>query len=403
MPRSIHIPVHSRLFAAILLAVAMSVMTGCARTQAAGDGDGAGKNTPVTVEAAVTNWPVFRGNAQATGVAEGTLPKELSLLWKFPVEKGSFESTPIVDGNSVYIGDMDGTFYALDLTTGQQLWKFDKGKEKIGFTSAAAVRDGLVYAGDIDGELFCLNVATGEKKWSVKSEGEIDSAPNFYHGNLLFGSQDATLYCVDAKTGVEQWKHTIGDQIRCSPTVVQDRCFLAGCDGKLHVVNLHNGEEIGAMDIDSPTGSTPAVAGDFIYFGTEGATFFCVNWKTLKEVWHWSDKKRSMSIRSSAALTADAVVFGGRDKMVHAFNPLTGDRLWDFTTKGKIDGSPVVVENRVFVGSSDGRVYGFNLKSGEKVWEYEAGGSFVGSPSVASGRLLIANSDGVVYCFGEKK
>lgn len=77
--------------------------------------------------------------------------------------------------------------------------------------------------------------------------------------------------------------------------------------------------------------------------------------------------------------------------------------LWDFVTKGQVDGSPVIVDNRVFVGSADGRIYGLDLKTGKEVWEYEAGGKFIGSPAVASGRLLIASNDGVVYCFGEKK
>ena len=72
--------------------------------------------------------------------------------------------------------------------------------------------------------------------------------------------------------------------------MVEDRCFLAGCDGKLHVINLADGDEVGAIEIESPTGSTPAAAGDLIYFGTEGATFFCIDWKQLKPVWHWTDK-----------------------------------------------------------------------------------------------------------------
>jgi outer membrane protein assembly factor BamB len=348
-------------------------------------------------------WPVFRGNAQATGVADSKLPEQLQLAWKYTVEKGSFEATPVVVDHTVYIGDMDGTFYAIDLQTGQERWKFDIGKDKAGFTAAAAVQDGLVYIGDMDGNFFCLDANSGEKRWSATSGGEIDSAANFYHDNVLFGSQDATLYCLNSKTGQPQWTHQIGDQIRCSPTVVDDCCFLAGCDGKLHVIDLHSGKETGAVDIAAPTGSTPAASGDFIYFGTEGATFFCVNWKQLKPVWNWQDRLRSQSIRSSAALTRVAVIFGGRDKMVHALEVKTGDKLWDFNTKGRVDSSPVVVGQRVFVGSADGRIYGLDVATGNKVWEYETGGALVGSPAVAQRRLLIASDTGVVYCWDEKK
>jgi len=299
---------------------------------------------------AASDWPVFRGNATATGVAEDQLTDSPQFLWKYTVTKGSFEATPVVADGTVYIGDMDGTFYAIDLLTHEKKWTFDNGQDKAVFNTAAAVKDGLAYIGDMDGNFFCLDAKTGEKKWTAKAEAEINSAANFHGGNVLFGSQDATLYCLDAKTGEEKWKHQIGDQIRCSPTVVENRCFLAGCDGKLHVIDLANGEEAGDVEIGAPTGTTPVATGSLIYFGTEGATFFCIDWKQLKEIWHWTDKVRSAPIRSSAALTPQIVIFGGQDKIVHAFKPDSGDPLWHFQTKGRVDSSPVIVGKRVYVG-----------------------------------------------------
>ena len=126
------------------------------------------------------NWPVFRGNAQATGVAASHLVEQPALIWKFTVEKGAFESTPAVVDGVVYLGDMDGTFYALDLKSGNKLWTFNKGKDKAGFTAAAAVQDGLVYIGDMDGTFFCLDAKTGEKKWTADSRRR-----NRFGGKLL--------------------------------------------------------------------------------------------------------------------------------------------------------------------------------------------------------------------------
>ena len=352
-----------------ILAVTLEA-SGCNSNRASENRAAAGPTTATqdqTVDQ--TNWPMFRGNAMATGVADGTLTDNPQLLWKFSVPKGSFNATPVVVDDTVYIGDLDGTFYAIDLLTGEPRWKFDLDADKAGFAAAAAVRDGSVYVGDIDGTFICLDAKTGEKKWTFKTDGEIDSAANFYQVNVLFGSQDATLYCLNAKTRELQWKHQIGDQIRCSPTVVEDRCFLAGCDGKLHVIDLANGQETGAVEIDSPTGCTPAAAGNRIYFGTEGATFFCVDWKQLKIVWQWTEKKRAKSIRSAPRSLPKAVIVGGRDKVVHAFEP-DGQQptkpKWDFVTKGRVDSSPVIVGERVYFGSADGRIYGLDAATGEK-------------------------------------
>lgn len=354
------------------------------------------------IEAKQNDWPLFRGDARAVGVASSSLPEKLELLWKFPVENGAFESTPVVVDGVVYIGDLDGSFYALDLKTGEKKWTFRNPTELVGFNAAAAVRDGLVYIGDMDGTFFCLAADKGEMKWAVKTEGEISAGANFYKDNVLVGSQDSTLYCLDAKTSERRWAYSIDNQIRCFPTIIENRCFIAGCDGKLHIVNCDDGTPLGSVPIDSPTGSTPAADEKHIYFGTNGGQFFCVDWRESKEVWRWQAQSRPFPINSSAALTPNAVIFGSQDKRVHALDPTTEEPLWSFATKGSVDGSPVVVGNRVFVGSADGRIYGLDLKTGEKVWEYEAGGKFPGSPAVAEGRLLIASNRGVVYCFGSK-
>ena len=198
------------------------------------------------------------------------------------------------------------------------------------------------------------------------------------------------------------WKHTIDDQIRCSPTIVEDRVFLAGCDGKLHILDLSDGHDIAQVEIGGPTGVTPAVVGDFVYFGTEGGEFLCVNWKEATVAWTFT-AKTSTSYRSSAAASAEQVIVGSRAKRVHALNPKTGAELWTFTAKQRVDSSPVIVGDRAYVGAADGRIYGLNRNTGEMEWEFEAGGGFTGSPAVVEGKLVIASDDGVVYCFGEKK
>ncbi|MCC7086753.1 MAG: PQQ-binding-like beta-propeller repeat protein [Pirellulales bacterium] len=385
------------LCCSLLLAAGCDGAITSAKSEAATVGDGA--------DSAANNWPVFRGNPQSTGVANSSLPPsgKLELLWKYEIENGAFEATPVIVDGVVWLGDLDGTLYAIGLQSGESRWKFVNPADKVGYNSAAAVRDGRVYLGDIEGNFYCLDATHGKKLWAFKAELEINSAPNFYRGKVLFGSQDAKLYCLDATSGEPVWQHAIGDQIRCSPTVIEDRCFLAGCDGKLHVINLNDGKEVGAVAIGAPTGSTPAAAGDFIYFGTEGAAFFCVNWRKPAEVWQWRDEARNLPIRSSAALTDRAVIFGSQDKNVHALSLQNGQRLWNFPTKGRVDGSPVVVGDRVFIGSVDGRIYGLDLNNGKKVWEYEAGGKLMASPAVANGRLVIASDRGVVYCFGAKK
>ena len=343
------------------------------------------------------SWPLFRGNPLGTGVASSALPEKLVEKWTFKVPGGAFNATPVIANGAVFIGDLDGAIFAIDLKTGKQKWKATI--ENTGFPASAAIKKGLLYVGDYDGVLYCFDAATGNEKWKFAAEAEI-SSPNFYEDAVIFASQDSRLYSVDAATGKFKWKYAIDDQIQCSPTIVDGRAFLAGCDGKLHILDVDKGKPITSVDIYNPTCVTPAVLGDRVYFGTEGGELLCVNWRTAKTEWSYVDPQSSHSIRSSPAVTKSAVVFGSRSKQVYALDPVSGKLLWKIPSRRGIDSSPVVAGSRAFVGVGDGKILGIDLKDHKIEWQYQANGGFGGSPAIADGRLVIASDEGVVYCFG---
>lgn len=348
-----------------------------------------------------SNWPLFRGNASGTGVASKEIPGELDVLWKIKADDSFFDATAVIDDGVVFIGDVDRRFYAIDLASGKELWTFDV---EIGFTAAAAVRDGRVYVGDSDGVFYCLNAQNGDLIWKHLTEAEINSSANFFEDSVVIGSQDGTLYRFDAKDGKVLWEYKIeaSGGIQCSPTLAKDRAFVCGCDNKLHVIDVQKGASIATMEVGSPTLATPAVSGDNIYFGTEGSQVLGIDSRGPKLLWKYEHPKRKLAYRSSAAVTDEVVVIGGRNKTVEALDIETGDRKWSFVTRGRVDSSPVIAGDRVFVGSADGRIYALDLETGEEAWSYDAGDGFVASPAIANGRLVIGNQDGTLFCFGEK-
>src|SRR6266571_8185823 len=67
------------------------------------------------------NWLMFRGNPALTGVAAGTLPDKLSLLWSFKTG-GPVKSSAAIVGGRVFIGSGDSHVYALELASGKKNW-----------------------------------------------------------------------------------------------------------------------------------------------------------------------------------------------------------------------------------------------------------------------------------------
>jgi outer membrane protein assembly factor BamB len=67
---------------------------------------------------------------------------------------GRVDSSPVVAGQRVYVGSLDGKLYVLDLAKGAQVQTIELGKR--GILASPAVSDGRLVIGTLDGALVCL-------------------------------------------------------------------------------------------------------------------------------------------------------------------------------------------------------------------------------------------------------
>lgn len=356
-----------------------------------------------------SNWASFRNNLQQTGVARSELPQELELLWEVEVGDQVLATCAIV-GDRVYVPCLSGELVCLDRKTGKTLWTY-KSVEMVepnsfapGFKSSPTVADGTVYLGDEDGAFHAVDAETGKQRWKFEAGGEIYSCAAVIDGRVIFGSYDNCLYCLKQEDGKQVWKFETQGYVHCSPAVVEGRTFIAGCDEHLRVINIESGEQIGDLPLSTYLIASPAVQGNMLYVGTYGSEIVAVNWKDVTEVWRKKTSDAEAPIHSSAAVTDKLVVVGGRDKFVTALHRETGKKAWTFPTRGKVDSSPVIVGDRVFVGSSDGNLYELNLADGKQRWKFTAGKPISAGPAVGEGVLVIGSEarTGKVYCFGKK-
>ncbi len=350
---------------------------------------------------ALAEWPFFRGDAEATGVASTPLPRQPELLWSYTTEDSGYEATAVISGGTLYVGDYDGRFRAHRLSDGEPLWTTTF--EDTGFLSAAAVVDGKLYVGDENGVVRCLNAGDGELVWEHAAAGEVYGGVNMHRGAVLATTESGLLVSLDAASGEKQWEYTVDSPLRCWPLVSDGRVLLAGCDSVLHAVDVRSGEETDSIEIQGPTGATAALVDGDVYFGTYDGVFYRTQSNPLKQLWEYRDPPKLREIVASAACDGETVVLGGRGRTVYALDTAEGGLQWKTTTKGTMESSPVIVGDAAYYATGRGRLFGVGLKDGEERWTFEAGGSFKASPAVSEGRLVIGNTDGVLYCFGEKE
>ncbi|MEW6198445.1 MAG: PQQ-binding-like beta-propeller repeat protein [Planctomycetota bacterium] len=358
------------------------------------------------------DWPMFRGCPTQTGVAGSPLPDELTVCWSYDLKAGS-ACTPAVVGGTVYISTDSGKLAALDLARGTVKWQFD-GPEAIASspTVIRAPAPGLVVFGDEAGTLRACDAATGVVRWSFEAGDRIVSSvntagaePGRYQsadGCLVFGSYDGFVYALNSADGSLRWKYDVQERVHGTPAIADGFVLAAGCDGKLHVIRLDDGAAIRQVPLGSVSGSAVAVRGDRVFLGLYGEAVIGIDWQAGRVLWRFEDADRPFPFLSSAAITDDLVLIGGRDRRLRALDPATGRQRWALVMKGRVDSSPVVAGARVFVGAADGVLYAADLATGREVWRFEAGGGIAGSPAVGEGCLVIVTERGMVYCFGPR-
>ena len=354
--------------------------------------------------AAPAAWSQFRGDAGGRGVAAAALPEKLELAWAVELPGGS-EATAAIEGDgrgggTVYLGGFSGKFQAFDLITGQPRWTYEAGEE---IKSSALLADGRLYFGDEAGKLHALEAKTGKLLWSFTAEGPITGGPNLAAGVLVVGSYDNRIYGLNAATGKVLWQVETGGYVNGTPAIAGQEVISSGCDGQLRVLELKTGKVLATVAVGTYVAASPAIASGRAVFGTFDNDVVAFDLAKRQILWRYKNPQREFPYYSSAALTAELAVIGGRDKMLHAIELSSGKARWTKNFAARIDASPVVAGDRVYVADHAGVLAGLALADGRESWRYETGEDFAASPAIAAGYLVIPSVQGKLYAFASPR
>jgi outer membrane protein assembly factor BamB len=133
--------------------------------------------------------------------------------WRFTGENW-FWGSPVIYGDIVYATDVNGNVYAVDAETGERIWLeklLDAKQQGVPLRAGSALtEDGSrLFVGDQNGTLYALDTADGFVLWSRPGEGQILSTPvvsgSLVYGTLIYGPQRIRALHVD--NGREMWAH----------------------------------------------------------------------------------------------------------------------------------------------------------------------------------------------------
>ena len=164
------------------------------------------------------SWPTRAGSVSRTAFVADDLSLDngqLNLRWtRFLGERIEVEMEPVVVGDLLYIGVMNGKMYALQRDTGATVWVYNTGMALTDTPSVAQVNSRLmIFFGSTNGNVYGLDALTGEPLWVFPTGAPVMSTPSVHRDVVYIGNLDGVFYALEAATGAVRWFYATGAPI----------------------------------------------------------------------------------------------------------------------------------------------------------------------------------------------
>ncbi len=240
------------------------------------------KSDPV-VKGDIVYFTSYDGNLYALKIAN----KEV--VWKFPashnekvaalksegkdignlaedLKVGEFSySSPFIDGDILYVGNLDNHLYAVNINDGTMVFRF---RTEDAVTSSPVVENGIVYFGSNDKHLYAIDAKEGKKVYfKFETQGWINSSPRIEGDKIYFGSNDKNMYIIDKNTGKMTAKFMAAGPVISIPAIYKNLVIFAGGqgDGTVYFIDREAMKSVFEYKTGGKIESDPVVEGNIVY------------------------------------------------------------------------------------------------------------------------------------------
>jgi len=193
------------------------------------------------------------------------------IAWSHALPGGS-ESSPVVHGLSVFLGDQNGTVYSFRTYDGHVNWTFQ---------ASGAVKGGVafahhtIYFGDYGARVHAVNAANGGQIWSAGGGDSFYSTPAVAFGRVYVGSTSGSVYAYWANSGATAWSASTGAYVYASPAVATvpglgPTVYIGSYDGTFRAYDANSGRLRWSHGAGGRIDGSATVLGNVVYFSALG-------------------------------------------------------------------------------------------------------------------------------------
>jgi outer membrane protein assembly factor BamB len=260
----------------------------------------------------------------------------------------------LTSNNLVLFTTEAGYFYALDALTGEEAWAFgpeqrgvDNGPDcdrcALKFSQPLLVND-VVYLPSLDHHLYALDATTGEELWRFSGDNSFLGPPSVIEDRVYAGNMDRSIYILDAHTGQEQGCIVANRSVY---EVLSDGELIYAVleGGRLQAFAIDSGDPVWQFDGGGLGGfSGRMVLHDDKVLVMSSERVFAVNRQTGALAWDFAGMQRG--VYSDFTLVDGRFYVGDGDSFLYILDADNGDLMERFSMKS------YHLINRAFVSES---------------------------------------------------
>jgi len=217
---------------------------------------------------------------------------------------GPSETSPLLVGNRLYVGDWNGWVWALDANNGRVVWRYRTGGAVKG---GLAFSGGRLYVGSYDGHVYCLS-SDGRLVWRASAQPRLYGGATFYatpavaYGRVYLGSTDGRVYSFGATTGKLRWSYNTGSYVYASPAVWHRLVFVGSYDQRFYAFDAATGAVRWSFPANGQVSGSATVIDGVVYFATLQKRTYALDATTGRLLWSYSDGKYTPAVAAGGRL-----------------------------------------------------------------------------------------------------
>ncbi|KJG22138.1 membrane biogenesis protein [Photobacterium iliopiscarium] len=319
--------------------------------------------------------------------------------------------TPVVGQNKVFVADRNGLVEALDPSNGKVLWKNDLEKEtSVKISGGLVLAEGKIFIGTENADVIALDAETGKEVWRAKVAGEVLSKPLVNSGIVVVNTSSGMLEALNADTGKSKWQ--ISNEIptltlrgTSSPVAISGGVFWGLSNGRLEGAILNDGRVLWQQTISTPKGSTeidrlvdvdaaPVISGDRLYAIGYNGSLVSIDLRSGQIAW-----KRNYSSATNFVVDGNELFLVTAKDHIVAVDARSGTELWqNKDLQYRQLSAPAVIDGYLVMGDAEGYLHWLDAQSGEFVSQESIDGSGIAVPPVAldDNGFIVVTRDGEI-------